>query len=170
VRPLRRLALLLAGVLSVAALSGCGGGGTVDKGGFTLDDRNAASKVLSLLAKTSVYTAAMKMSLTQGAPPTDCLVHIQTRKPLTFRVFMAWVSQRPQSEVEAQARAYSWLDAVMSPEGLKDDYELRSGNETTEAALRAEYGDVASKPVNKCLVLQNQRFGFISSAGARRVG
>jgi hypothetical protein len=154
---------------SAVAVAGCGGGAT-DEGGFTRNDRDAAAKVLGLLARTSVYTAASKMSLTQGGPPTDCFVHIQTRKPLTFRVFMTWVSARPISEVEAQARAYSWIEAVMGPRGLKQDYTLRSGNEVTAAGLRARYGDVTKKPVDNCLVLENQRFALLSSAGSRRAG
>jgi hypothetical protein len=165
----RRAHLGLVAVFGAAALAGCGTGGT-DKGGFTAGDRDAAAKVLGLLARTSVYTAARTMSLTQGSPPTECLVHIQTRKPLTFRVFMSWVSQRPPGKVNAQARAYSWLEAVMGPQGLKQDYTLRSGNEVTEQALKAQYGDVLSKPVDKCLVLENQRFALLSSAGSRRVG
>jgi hypothetical protein len=166
---MRRARLGVVAVLVTLALAGCGGGGT-DDGGFTLSERNAAAKVLGLLARTSVYTAAMKMTLTQGIPPTKCVVHIQNREPLTFRVFMAWVSARPLGTVQSQARAYSWVDAVMGPSGLKEDYKLRSGNEVTEKALEAQYGDVFEKPVDKCLVLENQRFGFISSAGARRVG
>jgi hypothetical protein len=169
VRALGRLAAGVVIASSAVAAAGCGAGKT-DEGGFTRSDRDAAAKVLGLLARTSVYTAAAKMSLTQGHPPTDCFVHIQTRKPLTFRVFMTWVSARPASEVEAQARAYSWIEAVMGPKGLKQDYTLRSGNEISETGLRAQYGDVAEKPVDKCLVLENQRFALLSSAGSRRAG
>jgi hypothetical protein len=165
----RALALGAAASIGAAALAGCGSS-EVDQGGFTASDRDAAAKVLGFLARTSVYTAARNMTLTQGALPTDCVVHIQSRKPLTFRVFMSWKSTRPLAKVQAQARAYSWIDAVMGSAGVKSDYKLGSGNETSEAALLAQYRDVLQKPVERCLLLENQRFALLSSAGARRVG
>ena len=85
-------AFLLAPValIAVAALGGCGGGG-VDGNGFTANDRRAARNALSILARTSVYDAAREISLTEAHVPDRCVVHIQTSKPLTFRVFMTWV-------------------------------------------------------------------------------
>jgi hypothetical protein len=149
--------------LSALALAGCGGGGK-DNGGFTSGDRKAAENVLALLARTAVYTAAVKTSNVQGFPPTACVVHIEKRKPLTFKVFMSWIPNLPPGGV--QTRSYAWLAAVMGPQGLKQDYSFRTGNEPTEVALRTRYKNAFAKPVEKCLVLQNQRFALLSSAGA----
>jgi hypothetical protein len=153
--------------LCAVALAACGGGGT-DRGGFTSGDRKAAESVLALLAQTAVYTSAVKTSYTQGFPPTACVVHIEKRRPLTFKVFMSWVPQLTPGE--AQGRTYAWLEAVIGPQGLKQDYSFRTGNEATEAALKTRYKDAFAKPVEKCLVLQNQRFALLSSAGPRRAG
>ena len=146
---------------AAVALAGCGSGAT-DQGGFTSGDRKAARNVLALLGQTAVYDAALKISLTDAAVPTTCVVHIETRKPLTFRVFLSWI---PSAEAigGGSVRAYAWLDAVMSPGGLSKEHAFHQGNELTLAGLKAHYRDVFSKPVEKCLVLQNQQFGLLPS-------
>jgi len=122
--------------------------------------------VLALLAHTAFYTAAEKSTYTEGFPPTACVVHIEQRKPLMFRIFMSWVPPLTPAQVEAQgvnARTYAWLEAVIGPQGIRRDYRFRSGNELTKAALTARYGSVFEKPVERCLVLQNQRFALLPS-------
>ena len=141
-------------------LAGCGGGGSVDSGGFTSGQFNAAVNALAVLGPTAVYDLALKTSLTQASPPTTCVVHIETSSPLTFRVFMTWVPD--QSKLgRGTGRPFAWLSAVIGTSGLQGDYSFHSGNELTEAALRAQYGDVYNTPVEKCLVLENRRFGLL---------
>jgi hypothetical protein len=144
----------------VAVLAGCGGSGAADANGFTPGDRKAAQNALTSLAQTSVYDAALKISLTQAEPPTKCVVHIETAKPLTFKVFMAW---QPNAEIVAAgyARSYSWLEAVVGPDGVNGDYSFHQGNELTEGDLTARYGNAFAKPAAKCLVLQNRKFGLL---------
>jgi hypothetical protein len=144
-------------VASAALLSACGGGRGVDAGGFSAGDRKAARAVLTLLAQTAVYVTATETSYTEGFPPTACAVHIETRKPLTFKVFMSWVPPRGTN------RTYSWLQAVIAPEGLKQAYSLHFGNEISERDLQAHYGSAFAKPVEKCLVLQNEKFGLLAA-------
>jgi hypothetical protein len=151
----RATPIAIVAIASAALLSACGGSGGVDRGGFTAEDRKAARVVLGLLSQTSVYTSAAEISYTEGFPPTACAVHIVKRTPLTFKVFMSWIPPRGIN------RTYSWLQAVVGPEGLKQDYAFHLGSETTEAALRAHYGDAFSKPVHKCLVLQTHSFALL---------
>ena len=47
--------------------------------------------------------------------------------------------------------------------GLKGDYSFHQGNELSMANLKTHYGDAFSKPLHKCLVLQNQKFGLLPS-------
>jgi hypothetical protein len=147
-------------------LAGCGGGGGgVDAGGFTSSQFSAARNALAILGQTSIYDAALKLSYTEAEVPNNCVVHIEQTKPLTFRLFMTWVPNAGALggtvSKNAAGRAYSWLDAVIGADGLKGDYSFHQGNETTIEALHSHYGDVFSKPVENCLLLQNQRFGLL---------
>ncbi len=153
--------LVMVGVAAVALLAGCGGG-KVDAGGFTSSQFTAAKNALGVLGPTAVYDNALKTSLTFASPPTNCVVHIESTKPLTFRLFMTWIPD--QSKLgKGTERPYSWLSAVIGTNGLKGDYSFHSGNEVSEAALKAQYGTVFDKPVEKCLVLENRRFGLLPS-------
>jgi hypothetical protein len=146
--------LVLAGV---ALLAGCGGSSKVDRGGFTAGDRKAAEEVLGILAQTSVWDTAAQVTFTNGSPPAACTLHIVQTKPLTFRLFVSWI---PQAGLN---RRYAWLQAVVGPEGLKQDYSFRLRYARTEKALKAHYGDAFTKPFERCLVLANGRFALLPS-------
>ena len=135
---LRRLAALAAAaIVAGLAVAGCGGSAEpVDRGGFTSDDRKAAEKALAVLGETAVWTTAAKATYTQGFPPTRCVVHIKGRDPLTFDVLMTWVPE--QRNVN---RTFSWLQAVIGPDGVDGDYSFDYGNEVSRAALESHYGD-----------------------------
>jgi hypothetical protein len=162
------LRLAVIGAFGAIALAGCGGGGggRVDSGGYTASQFNAARDVLTQLGQTSVYDAALKISYTQAEVPTACVVHIEQRNPLTFKVFLTWVPNQAAlggGPAAAAQRSYSWLEAVVGAAGLKGDYSFHQGNELTMADLKTHYGDAFSKPVHQCLVLQNQKFGLLPS-------
>jgi hypothetical protein len=168
-----RRALGLAVLTGAAAtlLAGCGGGGGgTDANGFTASQRTVARTVLTELGQTSVYDIALKTSLTQAEVPTTCVVHIANKNPLTFEMFLSWVPNPAAlgnegfGKSSGYLRAYSWLEAEIGANGLKGDYSFHSGNELTEAAMRAHYGDVFAKPVANCLVLQNRKFGLLPAA------
>jgi hypothetical protein len=138
----------------VVALPACGGS-KVDAGGFTSSDRSAAEQALAQLANTAVWTTAAKATYTEGFPPTKCVVHIQKRKPLLFDVFMTWVPP-PNAN-----RTYTWLRALIGPDGVRGDYSFDYGNEVSQAALTSHYGSAFAKPVLNCLVLVNRKFALL---------
>ena len=154
------LALVAAGAV---VLAGCGGSGKIDKGGFSSGDFSAAQNALNALAQTAVYDSALNVSLTQAEVPTACVVHIQSKKPLTFRVLMTWTPNPEALGDKGYVRSYAWITADIGASGLKGDYSFHQGNEATMSALKAHYEGAFSKPVEKCLVLQNRKFGLLPS-------
>src|SRR3954453_18759549 len=152
---MRTRAAGLALALTTLALAGCGGGGgSADSDGFTASQRNTARTVLTSLGQTSIYDPALKISLTQAEPPTQCTVHIEDEDPLTFRMFMTW---EPSPEVTELGydRSWSWLDAGVGKDGVNGGYSFHQGNEQTEKEMKSHYGSAFEKPAAKCLVLQN---------------
>src|SRR4051812_41096156 len=153
------------GVASAAVLAGCGGGTKLDEGHFSASDRQAARTVLGILSRTSVWQAAQRMTLTVSRSPV-CVLHIESAKPLTFKLFMTWIPTAAQQRTvfEGAPRAYVWLQAIIGPQGLKRDYSLHLGNERSLKALKSHYGDAFTKPVERCVLLVNGTFGLRSSA------
>ena len=159
----RSLALVAAAALAAVSLTGCGGGGSeVDSGGFTAADWKAAQDMLSTLARTSLWDTAAQVTYTNGAPTTACGIHIVKSKPRTFKVFMAWIPGGGGIN-----RRYAWLQAVVGPELLKQDYSFRLRYTLTERALRSHYGDTFTKPYARCLVLENGRFALLPADSER---
>jgi hypothetical protein len=151
VRPQR---LALGALAGAALLAGCGGGGKVDRGGFSAGDRRAAQAALDLLTQTSVKTVAVNLIATVGVPAA-CRVHIEARQPLTFKLFMSWIPTRGSS------RTYAWLQAVIGPDGLKRDYAFHVGNETSAAAVKSHYGTAFAKPYEPCEVTNINTFSLV---------
>jgi hypothetical protein len=160
----RAQALLLAsvGIATVVLLAGCGGS-KVDSGGFTASQFKAAEQALTFLGQTSVYDDALKTSDTEAEVPTTCTVHLEEKKPLTFKVFLTWIPNIANTG-KGNLRAYSWVEAVLGPDGLKQNYSFHAGNEASEALLESKYGDAFAKPVEKCLLLQNRQFGLLPAS------
>jgi hypothetical protein len=159
---LRVLGLILAGIATTAVLAGCGGS-KLDSGGFTSSQFKAAQQALNFLGQTSVYDDALKTSDTEAEVPTTCTVHLEATKPLTFRVFLTWIPNIADTG-KGDVRAYSWVEAILGPDGLKQNYSFHAGNETSQALLETKYGDAFDKPVEKCLLLQNRQFGLLPAA------
>jgi hypothetical protein len=153
-------------VLTTTTLAvGCGGGDKLDEGQFSAKDRQAARVILGLLAHTSVWQAAARMTLTESASPV-CVIHLESADPLRFKLFMTWIPGpiEQQTIFAGVPRAYVWLQAVLGPKDQKRDYSLHLGNELTLAGLKAHYGDAFSFPVERCQLLVNGTFRLLSSA------
>jgi hypothetical protein len=155
------------GLVCASALAGCGGAST-DTGGFTSSQFSNAQRALGALAQTSVYDTALDITQTAAEDPTACVVHIQSANPLMFEVLMTWVPNIKNLggsvTQQAASRAYSWITALIGPDGVQGKYAFHEGNEATLQALEAHYGNAFSKPVEKCLLLQNDAFGLLPSS------
>lgn len=151
----------------VLTLAACGGA-KKDSGGFTSGQFRDAQKALDALAQTSVYDTALDITQTAAEDPTACVVHLESEKPELFRVLMTW-KPNPENlggtvKQGAAARTYSWVIALIGPNGIHGDYSFHEGNELTLQALEAKYGDAFARPVEKCLLLQNDAFGLLPSS------
>ena len=112
--PLRWLCLACA-VAAVVALAGCGS--SVDAGGFSSSDRAAAQDALDALQGSNIATQLIDLTATAGLAPAACRVHLQSRKPLAFKVYVFWVPfSGPQS--------YSWLDMTVLQDATQDQFHL----------------------------------------------
>jgi hypothetical protein len=154
-------------VLVCAGLTaGCGAAQT-DSGGFTVSQFTDAQKALAALAQTSVYDTALDITQTAAEDPTACEVHIQATNPVSFSVFMSWIPNQANLGggvlQQAAARTFSWIRATIGPQGLRGNYSFHEGNALTLRGLQAQYGDAFSKPVERCLLLQNDAFGLLPS-------
>ena len=167
-RPRRIAAGLLLSCVLGAVLAGCGGGGSKDSGGYTPQEFRNAQKALDALAQTSVYDTALDITQTAAEDPNACVVHLESRKPPLFKVLMTW-KPNPKNlggtvAQGAAGRTFSWIIATIGPNGVQGEYSLHEGNELSLEGLQAHYGDAFSKPVEKCLLLQNQAFGLLPSS------
>jgi hypothetical protein len=145
-------------VVCVMILTGCGGkqaGSGTDEGGFAASERTAAQTALDSLNQTAVATTAMQNTGDIGYP-TICTVHLVTKKPLAFRVFLAWKA--------TTRRWYSWLQASIGPSGLAGHYSFRAGNEASATALNAHVGNALNKPFEYCEITNAGTFSLIPFA------
>jgi len=170
----------LAIVVLALALAGCGGGS--DAGGLSAADRNAAQMAVNTLQGSNIPTQLVDLTATAGLVPAACQVHLVSRRPYTFDVYVFWIPFiGPQ--------AYSWLSmrigadltndrfhlgtapAVLSAGGVRlgngatvpptfADYDPLSAfgprqNAINRRVMRSHAGDAFAKPGGRCQVLKN---------------
>jgi hypothetical protein len=175
-----RLAVLL--IVGAVVLASCGGGG-VDSGGLTASDRNAAQAAMNALQPSNIPRLLVSLSFRAGLPPAACRVHLESKKPRTFKVYVFWIPL-------LQAESYSWLDMTLTKDVSNDKFHMgaesvrpvevrrsgpggktvvlpRSGYNTplsvfgrrqellNKRMLMAHAGDAFSKPRATCQVLKN---------------
>ena len=177
--PRALLAALLV-VAGVVTLAGCGGG--VDSGGFTAADRNAAQAAMDALQGSNIPLQLINLTATAREAPAVCRVHLESRKPSTFNVYIFWI---PYLGVQS----YSWLNMTITGDPSRDTFHLgtapvvlpggvlsldgktvASGSADFDTPLAlygprqarknhqavvAHGGDVFAKPGAKCQVLAN---------------
>jgi hypothetical protein len=162
----RTVRIGLAVAAGAVALAGCGESGKLDEGQFSAGDRKAARAVLSTLAQSNLWHIAERTTLMESSSPAACVLHIETAKPLTFKLFMTWIpSAAAQRGVfRGNPRAYVWLEAVLGREGLQKPSSLHLGNEHSLKELKSHYGDAFTKPVERCVVLADGTFGLLAPA------
>ena len=172
--------LALVAVAAAAVLAGCGSG-AVDSGGLTGADRNSAQAALNALQHSSIPHTLINMTFASRLPPAACRVHLESRNPITFKVYIFWVPFIGES--------YTWLDMSITSAASRDTFHIGSavaalpggtlapngrsivpktrdfdtplsvfGAQQTRRntlALMAHAGHVFSKPGAKCQVLTN---------------
>lgn len=182
---MRRLAnicrlVAVGGALTVAG-SGCGSA-SVDSGGLSRNDRNEAQIALNALQGSNISTQLVALTATAGQVPAACQVHLVSRSPATFKVYIFWIPYVGPS-------SYSWITMLITKDGPSDKFHLgtqravfpggllvaggglvpdpladydsplsRYGPQQIKInhrVLMAHAGDVFSKPRTRCQVLMN---------------
>jgi hypothetical protein len=143
----------------VVALTACGSKPSVDKGGFTSSQRQAAQAALGLLGKTTIPREVLALSFQTGQAPNVCSVLPRASSTALFDLFMAWNPTRPAYRNMPQ----SVLQAAIGVSSAKrDSYHVttfggqRGKPEPPE--IKATLARVAlTRPAEQCEVLEDGR-------------
>jgi hypothetical protein len=106
----------LAATVCVAALAGCGGGG-VDSGGLSAGDRAAARDAVASLQGSNISKQLVSITETLQAVPSACRVHLVSKDPSTFQVYVFWVPW-------LGSESYTWLDMTITKDGRRGTFHL----------------------------------------------
>jgi hypothetical protein len=162
VKPLSRRALAhgLLAAFGSAALSGCGGGGR-DSGGLTAAERNDAQAAMNALQNSNIPLQLVGLTTVAGLAPAACRVHLSSRDPNTFKVYVFWVPFQ-------RTRPYSWLEMTITKDPGRDAFHLgtalpvnpstagkRAQARIDRSVISAHAGDTFRKPGADCQVLMN---------------
>jgi hypothetical protein len=152
-------------------LAGCGGSGGLDAGGFTSSLRHSAQNALNNLQYSSV-PATLSSIVTTPQSLSACTVHVQSEKPLVFRLFMEWSPKfggqdLPRSESVGETRIrFSWLQVIMpahSENTTVNFGQIPASLPIDQATRRLETdaGPAFRKPFENCELLPNGNlYGF----------
>jgi hypothetical protein len=137
---------------------------------------------MDVLQDTNIPRQLINFTSTAGLAPATCRVHVQSRDPHTFRLYIFWIPY-------LGAQSYIWLNATIAPDKARDRFHVETeapvlpggtltpdrkdiipGSadydtplalygpqqvEKNRQVLRAHAGNVFAKPRAKCQVLQN---------------
>jgi hypothetical protein len=155
----RRLAVALLALVGGGAFSGCGGGGP-DSGGLTAGERGDAQAAMDALQHSNIPLQLVGLTTVAGLAPAACRVHLVSRDPNTFKVYVFWVPIQ-------RARPYSWLAMTIAKDPARDAFHLGTARLTApkavggrrkrvdRRAISAHAGDTFAKPGAACQVLMN---------------
>ena len=160
-----RVCLWALAAAAAIVLAGCGGSGGADAGGFTSSLRQSAQQALNNLQYSSVPTTLAGVVNTPQFL-SACTVHVESTKPLVFRLFMEW---SPKSTGKALARSesvgeervrFSWLRVIMPAHSSNTTVnfgqipaKLPIGKATR--LLETDAGPAFQKPFESCELLPN---------------
>jgi hypothetical protein len=152
-------ALAVAAVaLSAGALSGCGGGATVDAGGLSSGDRKAADAIFRQLQSTPIPSALVQATAVAAAAPDTCRLRLQSESPRRFRLFIFWTPQPdPDPDVGADVPTYTWLDATLGDQIVESRFRVGHADSSLPRAkvFRSHAGNVLTRPGGSCVLLSN---------------
>ena len=112
----RLLSVFVVLISGVIVLVSCGSG-EVDPGGLTGDDRSAAQVAMNAIQNSNIPRVLLALSYRAGHPPAACRVHLASRTPRTFRVYVFWVPF-----IEAQS--YTWLNMTLGESASDDKFHM----------------------------------------------
>jgi hypothetical protein len=169
----------LGGALALATAA-CGGTG-VDSGGLSSADRSAAQAAMSALHGSNIPVQVVAISENVQEPPAACRVHVISRQPRRFLVYLFWTPWLAGED-------YTWLTMTLTDHRADDRFHLGSAHPvlpsgqlsangrsivpwTVDTTLLSQYGPVQarkthrvllanagsafSKPTSRCEVLMN---------------
>ena len=152
--------MLLAASAAAAALTGCGGSAR-DSGGLTAAERDDAQRAMNALQSSNISIQLVGLTTVAGLAPAACRVHLVSRKPNMFKVYVFWVPFQP-------SRPYSWLEMKITKDPTRDTFRLgtaqpivgdgagrRERARADRRVLAAHAGDSFGKPGAGCQVLMN---------------
>ena len=153
-----RVPAAVTALLAVVALAGCGGGGSVDSGGFTAHDRASAQQSLDLIQRSAVPAALLRLSRAADYPPAACFVHALGTNPATYELFLYWQPYSPYNAYEDSRSDYIFFDAVVGQTLSADSFHVAYQNSQVsviDALALDQPKDVMTKPFEKCQLLRN---------------
>jgi hypothetical protein len=133
------LSVAAAAVVLAVLLAGCGGGG-VDSGGLTAGDRNDAQAAFDALHTSNIPTQLLNLSATAGRVPAACRVHLASKNPSTFNVYIFWIPYvGPQS--------YTWLNMQITKDANRDKFHLGSAPAVLPGGVQLPGGQMVVAPL-----------------------
>jgi hypothetical protein len=174
---------------SAAILAACGSD-AADSDVLARGDRNTAQAAMNALQHSSIPHTLVNLTFAARLAPAVCRVHLESRNPTTFKVYIFWVPLIGSS--------YSWLDMRIGETASRDSFHIGSAvavlpggmlgangrsivprsqdfdsplksygpgqTRRNKLAIRAHAGDAFAKPGAACQVLTN---GYLRLAPTR---
>jgi hypothetical protein len=116
---------------------------------------------MNMLQNSNISIQLVGLTTVAGLPPAACRVHLVSRNPSVFKVFVFWVPY-------IRTRPYSWLDMTLTNDPGRDRFHLgttrpvadpaagrRARARADRRALTAHAGQSFAKPGADCQVLMN---------------
>jgi hypothetical protein len=122
-------------IAGTAVLAGCGGG--VDSGGLSVADRNAAQAAMLALQGSNISMQLSQQTAVAGLAPAACRVHLVSRKPKTFKVFVFWAPYVGPS-------SYTWIDMTLVKDPRQDKFHLGTAGAIAGGGLQLPGGRIVA--------------------------
>lgn len=145
---------------------------------------------MNALQHSSIPHTLVNMTFASRLPPAACQVHLESRNPTAFKVYIFWVPFIGAS--------YTWLDMSITHDASRDKFHIGSAVaalpggklgpsgrsilpktrdfdtplsafgaqqvKRNKAAIAAHAGDIFSKPAAKCQILANGYLRLVASS------
>jgi hypothetical protein len=153
-------AVALAVLVGAIAVSGCGGSAR-DSGGLTAGERSDAQLAMNALQHSNIPIQLVGLTTVAGLAPAACRVHLVSRGPNVFKVYVFWVPFE-------RTRPYSWLEMTITKDPTRDAFHLgtarpvsarvagrRAREKIDSRVIQVHAGGAFASPGARCQVLRN---------------